>query len=66
VKKRAVPSFVVRLLVRRNPKLRNIVKLLDVDLNATGEEARRVRGWSPRSSEERSSRRPRASSDSAS
>lgn len=52
VKTWPLPSFVLRLLVRKNPKLRNIVKLLDYDMTASGDKARRLLGWSPRSPEE--------------
>lgn len=52
VKMHALPSFLVRLLVRRQPKLRNIVKLLEIDMSASGEKARRVLGWTPRSPED--------------
>ncbi|NKI93236.1 aldehyde reductase [Rhizobacter sp. SG703] len=49
---RVLPNWLVRLLVRANPAMKGIVPLLGVNLNATGEKARRVLGWSPRSSEE--------------
>ncbi|HEY4180873.1 MAG TPA: aldehyde reductase [Kofleriaceae bacterium] len=52
VKTWTLPSFVLRLLVRRNPTLRNIIKLVDYDMNASGDKARRLLGWSPRSSED--------------
>jgi dihydroflavonol-4-reductase len=49
---RVVPNWVVRLAALRNPALRGLVPLLGVSLNATGEKARRLLGWAPRSSEE--------------
>lgn len=52
VSTRALPNWFVRLLARRNPAMGGIVPLLGLNLNATGEKARRVLGWSPRSSEE--------------
>ena len=52
VKTWQIPSFVLRLLVHRDPKLRNIIKLVDYDMSVSNDKARRLLGWSPRSSEE--------------
>jgi len=49
---RVLPSWVVRLAALRNPALKGMVPLLDVNLNATSEKARRLLGWTPRSSED--------------
>lgn len=49
---RVLPNWLVRLLGRRNPRMREIVPLLGVNLNASGNKARRLLGWAPRSSEE--------------
>jgi len=49
---RALPNWVVRLLARRNPAMRSVVPLLGLNLNASAEKARRLLGWTPRSSEE--------------
>jgi dihydroflavonol-4-reductase len=48
---RVVPNWVVRLAALRDPALRGLVPLLGVTLNASGEKARRLLGWAPRSSE---------------
>jgi dihydroflavonol-4-reductase len=49
---RVLPNWLVRLSTRGNPAMRTIVPLLGRDMNATSEKARRVLGWTPRSSEE--------------
>ncbi|TFW16698.1 SDR family oxidoreductase [Duganella callida] len=49
---RTLPNWMVRLAALRNPALRGMVPLLGVNLNASGDKARRVLGWSPRSREE--------------
>jgi dihydroflavonol-4-reductase len=49
---RELPNWLVRLAALRDPKMRGIVPLLGVNLNATSEKARRLLGWAPRSSEE--------------
>ncbi|HEY4244780.1 MAG TPA: aldehyde reductase [Kofleriaceae bacterium] len=49
---KAVPSWVIKLLALRNKQLRNIVKLLDLDLDASSEKAQRVLGWKPRPRED--------------
>ena len=52
VSTRVLPNWLVRLVARGNPAMQNMVPLLSVNLNATAEKARRMLGWSPRSSEE--------------
>lgn len=49
---RVLPNWFVRLASRRNPRLKGLVPMLGVDMSATGEKARRLLGWSPRSPEE--------------
>ncbi|KAF1004812.1 MAG: Aurachin B dehydrogenase [Pseudomonas fluorescens] len=49
---RVLPNWLVRLLGRRNPRMREIVPLLGVNLNASSNKARRLLGWTPRSGEE--------------
>jgi dihydroflavonol-4-reductase len=49
---RVLPNWLVRLIVLGNPAMKGIVPLLGVNLNATNDKARRLLGWSPRSSEE--------------
>jgi nucleoside-diphosphate-sugar epimerase len=47
-----LPDWVVRLAAKRDPSMQQLLPLLGTIRNATGEKARRVLGWSPRSSEE--------------
>lgn len=49
---RQLPNWVVRLAALRDPAVKQITPELGIVKNATGEKARRVLGWSPRSSEE--------------
>lgn len=49
---RVLPNWLVRLAALRNPAMKGIVPLLGVNMNATGEKARRVLGWTPRPREE--------------
>lgn len=49
---RVLPNWAVRLAARTNPALRGILPLLGVTLNASGDKARRMLGWSPRPPEE--------------
>jgi len=49
---RALPNWVVRLLARGNPAMNSVVPLLGLNLSASGEKARRMLGWAPRSNEE--------------
>lgn len=48
VSTRTLPNIAVRLLALTNPALKGIVPLLGADLAASGEKARRLLGWSPR------------------
>ena len=52
VNTRVLPNWLVRLIARGNPALRMTVPLLGRNMNASSAKARRVLGWSPRSSEE--------------
>lgn len=52
VSTRVLPNAVVRLAALTNPAMKGMVPLLSVNLNATGEKAKRLLGWIPRSSEE--------------
>jgi len=47
-----LPNWVVRLVARRDPAVRYIVPELGKFKNATSAKARRVLGWTPRSSED--------------
>lgn len=49
---RVLPNWLVRLAALRNPALRGLVPQLGLNMNATSEKARRLLGWTPRSSEE--------------
>lgn len=49
---RVLPNWIVRLAARTNPALKGAVPLLGVNMNASGEKARRLLGWSPRSPED--------------
>ncbi len=49
---RQLPDWLVRLAALRDPAVKQIVPELGKWKNATNEKARRVLGWSPRSSEE--------------
>ena len=52
VPKRTLPNWFVKLAAMRNKKLKAIVPLLGVRLDATSAKARRVLGWAPRSRED--------------
>ncbi len=52
VPRREIPNWLVRLAALRDPAVRQIVPELGKRKNATGEKARKVLGWTPRSSEE--------------
>jgi dihydroflavonol-4-reductase len=52
VSARVLPNWLVRIAALTNPAMQGIVPLLGVNLNATGEKARRLLGWTPRSSED--------------
>lgn len=49
---RELPNWLVRLAAMRTPAMKAILPTLGQRLNATGEKARRVLGWAPRSAEE--------------
>jgi nucleoside-diphosphate-sugar epimerase len=49
---REIPNWVVRIAAIRDPAVRAILPELGQIKNATGEKARRVLGWAPRSNEE--------------
>jgi nucleoside-diphosphate-sugar epimerase len=49
---RQLPNWLVRLVALADPSVRQIVGELGKPKSATGEKARRVLGWSPRSNEE--------------
>jgi dihydroflavonol-4-reductase len=52
VSTRTLPDIFIRLMALGNPALRGILPLLGVRLDATGEKARRLLGWRPRSRED--------------
>jgi dihydroflavonol-4-reductase len=49
---RVLPNWLVRLIALGNPAIKGIVPLLGMNMNATGEKARRLLDWNPRSREE--------------
>lgn len=49
---RVLPDWLVRLVALKSPAMRAILPTLGLKLNATGEKARRLLGWSPRSAED--------------
>ncbi|MBP0597367.1 aldehyde reductase [Herbaspirillum sp. LeCh32-8] len=52
VPRRVLPNWLARLLLGRNPAMKTALPLLGVNLNASGDKARRLLGWSPRSRED--------------
>jgi dihydroflavonol-4-reductase len=52
VPKRVLPNWVVRLGALADPAMRGAVPLLGRNMNATGEKAMRLLGWTPRPREE--------------
>jgi dihydroflavonol-4-reductase len=52
VSTRTLPNWLVRFGALFNPKARQVVPLLGLNLNATSAKAQRLLGWSPRSAEE--------------
>lgn len=52
VKTRVLPNWFVKLVGRGTPAGRSVASLLGRNLNASGNKARRVLGWRPRSNEE--------------
>lgn len=49
---RVLPNWLLRLIALKDPAVRAIVPMLGVNMNASGEKAKRLLGWAPRSSEE--------------
>jgi len=49
---RVMPNWMARLAANQNPTMRAAVPLLGINMNATGEKARSLLGWSPRSRED--------------
>ncbi|MCE4058674.1 aldehyde reductase [Pandoraea sputorum] len=49
---RVLPNWLIRLGALKDPTMRGVVPLLGLDMNATGEKARRLLGWTPRPREE--------------
>ena len=47
-----LPNWLVRLSFRGNPAMRTVVPLPGLNMNATSDKARRMLGWTPRSSAE--------------
>lgn len=52
VSTRSLPSLLIRLIALTNPALKGQLPLLGARLDASGEKARRLLGWSPRSPED--------------
>lgn len=52
VSTKTLPNWLVRLGTRKNPKMKDILPMLSVNMNATSEKARRLLGWNPRPVEE--------------
>jgi dihydroflavonol-4-reductase len=52
VARRTLPNWLVRLIARNDPRMKDVVPLLGVNMNATSAKARRLLGWNPRSAEE--------------
>jgi dihydroflavonol-4-reductase len=47
-----IPDFLVRLVARRDEAAKQILPELGKPRNGTGEKAKRVLGWAPRSNED--------------
>ncbi len=52
VSTRVLPNWLMRFTALRNPALKGVLPLLDYNMNATSEKARRLLGWAPRSRED--------------
>lgn len=52
VSTRILPNWLIRILALGNSAMKGVVPHLGVNMNATGEKARRLLGWKPRSREE--------------
>ncbi|WP_432240084.1 SDR family oxidoreductase [Herbaspirillum robiniae] len=49
---KVLPNWVARLAARKDPTMRAAMPLLGINMNASGEKAARLLGWSPRPREE--------------
>ncbi len=49
---RELPSWLIRIVATLDPAMEVIVPVLGMKMDATGEKATRLLGWTPRSSEE--------------
>lgn len=52
VSARTLPNWLVRLGAKKDPRMKDIVPMLGVNMNATSAKARRLLGWNPRPAEE--------------
>jgi len=52
VSTRVLPNVIVRSMALTNPAMKGMVPLLGVSLDASGEKAKRLLGWAPRSRED--------------
>ncbi len=52
VSTRTLPNLLIRSMALANPAMKGLLPLLGADLNASGEKARRLLGWTPRPREE--------------
>jgi len=52
VSTRTLPNLLIRSLAITNPAMKGMLPLLGADLNASGEKAQRLLGWTPRSRED--------------
>jgi dihydroflavonol-4-reductase len=52
VRTRPLPNWLVRLAATSNPALKGLLPILGANLDASGDKARRLLGWIPRSAEE--------------
>jgi dihydroflavonol-4-reductase len=52
VSTRTIPNWLVRLGARKNARMKEIVPMLGINMNATSGKAKQLLGWNPRSPEE--------------
>jgi dihydroflavonol-4-reductase len=52
VPKKEIPNWILRIAALRNPTLRVLIPMLGQYMDASGEKAKRLLNWSPRSNEE--------------
>lgn len=52
VSTQTLPNLLIRSMALTNPALKGVAPLLGANLNASGDKARRLLGWTPRSREE--------------